>query len=162
MISDNRKDNYINKKFICPKCGSEQEFTYCKTFGDFRHELDGMAYCYDSFCLNCHNSVEVYIDKHTHEIYTSKIEYFKKFPERYDLKKYLGFLVDRIDWIKNKSEELYKNPMLEMEENVRKDLAEMNKCAEFRSLYPFIHELLLDKNDEKYIVDIRKTGGVND
>lgn len=156
MISDNRKDNYINKKYICPHCGSEQEFTYCKTFGDFRSELDKMAYCYDGFCLNCHNSTQIYIDKETHEIYTSRLEYFKKFPERYDLKKYLGFLIDRLDFIKNKSEELYKNPILKMEESVRKEIAEMNKCAEFRSLYPFIHELLLDKNDKKYIVDIKK------
>lgn len=156
MISDNRKDDYINRKFICPHCGSEQEFVHHKTFSDFNHELDGMAYCYDGFCYNCHRSVDVYIDKATHEIYTSRIDYFKKYPERYDLKKYLGFLVDRLDWIKSKSEELYKNPMLKMDESVRKEMAEMNKCAEFRSLYPFIHELLLDKNDKKYIVDIKK------
>lgn len=158
MISDNRKDNYINKKFICPKCGSEQEFTYCKTFGDFNHELDGMAYCYDSFCLNCHNSVEVYIDKNTHEIYTSRIDYFKKFPERYDLKKYLGFLVDRLDWIKSESEKIYKNPMLKMDESVRKEIAEINKATDFRTIdtFSFMHELLLDKNDKKYIVDIKK------
>lgn len=158
MISDNRKDNYINRKFICANCGSEQEFVHHKTFEDFNHELDGMAYCYDGFCYNCRKNVEVYIDKQTHEIYTSRIDYFKKFPERYDLKKYLGFLVDRLDWIKSKSEKIYKNPMLKMDESVRKEIAEINKMTDFRIIdtFSFMHELLLDKNDKKYIVDIKK------
>lgn len=157
MISDNRKNkDSIVKNYICPYCGSKEKMIINGLSG--LSVYDGKAYLYDCFCRNCKKYNSIYIDIVTKEIYTTHREYYTAFPERYDLKKYLGFLVDRIDCIRQETQEILENSRLRVDKEILEKIKSWNEVCNFRSIdtYSLLQDLLLDPKDEKYIVDIKK------
>lgn len=157
MISDNRKNwDRTVKKYICPHCGSKERMIVDKDIGV--EICDGKAYLYNCFCQNCEEFNSIYIDIDTKKVYTSPKEYYKTFPERYDLKKYLSFLVHRIDVIRQETQEMLENNILKVDKEIMEKIKRWNEICNFRinNRYSLLQELLLDPKDEKYIIDIKK------
>lgn len=158
MISDSRKNKrYITKEYICPHCNSKEKFVVKENYED-EFIFDKKAYSHDCYCSKCNEYNSIYIDIETEQMYISRKEYYLAFPDRYDLKKYLKFLVDRIDYIRVETNRILDEFDYKLEKDLKEKLKDLNSVSNFRSLdiYCLIQELINDKNDEEYEIDIKK------
>lgn len=151
---------YVVMKYICPHCNSQEKFIVEK---DFKNSYiiggyDGNTYLIDTACNKCKKLNQIYVDRETKKIYTTNIEFYMAFPERYDLKKMLYYLVDRIDFIKTKTKEFLDKEGYKLDKTIREEIEEWNEICDFRSIdmYCLIQELIDDRNDQKYIVTVKK------
>lgn len=160
MISNNREDNYITKKYICPHCGNEEKFVVKKDFEDVYiiGGHNGNTYLIDSFCSKCKELNQIFVDRETKKIYTTDKEFYTAFPERYNLKRILYHLVNRIDFVRIKTKEFLETEGFKVDKEVREKIKEWSDICNFRRLemYCLIQELIDDKSNKKYEIDIKK------
>ena len=156
-----KKDHAEDKKKVkCPFCGEETYIEFNCMINDYMIDTVKTV-TYTGFCNNCGGMISRFIDKDKKE-FIGKNEFYKAHPEKYDLKKYIWFLLKNLELIKKHCENFLEN-----NKTLTKEIKDLVKyCSDVATpassntddRFDFLIELAQDLLDEKYEIIINKKG----
>ncbi len=154
-----KKDYEKKEKVKCPFCGKEVWIQF-DCLHDYVDTIEAETYI--GFCDNCKGFVSRFIDK-SEKDFIGKSAFYKAHPEKYDLKKYMWFLLERLKLIKKDCDDFLEN-----NKNLPKEIKDFIECCFNTASIPnkdtddrfdFLIELSKDLLDKKYEIIINKKGG---